>query len=310
MGISASFILLAAILLVTYLSRAPQNDIYTVQSTKLSTLEDSVQEIRYESIIPFYDFPSLIEDSSLVIKARVSDISDAFKIRWVSGGTSHAMDVTVDVLTVFRGQASDTVTIRIDGGLVGDVYEDYEPELYLGNTYLFFLYQPNVGGGLNTEGDYYYATGSSQGIFQQLDDSASVSNDILKSMQKDNLFINSSISVHNDVQISRYQLAKQDTFLQEGSSTGTAILSESVFSKSIAAANKVYRINPKRVEEELLDNYNGNLQRGFITQEEYDIVVAQMDEYAIIVDDDYREPANPEAEKEKERLRAVLEQEE
>lgn len=276
-------------------------------STKQANLAPDIARISMDEMVREYEFSELIGDSSLVIIGKVSKISDAFKIRWVDGSVSQAMDVTVDVTETFRGNPNQQqVVIRIKGGLVDDVYEDYaqEPELVHGETYLFFLHQPNVGGGRNTFGDYHYITGMSQGVFQPLEASGLISAEKKKLAQKEALFINAAASLQ-DVKLDEYQLTGKD-ILQESISPNDAILSIQSLSQMMAAANEKWPVNEYKLKEDLLSNYETNRNSGFITQEEYDILIAAMNEYAVIVDEDYKEPVDLEAEKEKDRLRSHL----
>lgn len=64
-------------------------------------------------------------------------------------------------------------------------------------------------------------------------------------------------------------------------------------------ADKSMPIKENGEREQLLNAYQGNLERGIITQEEYDYYLTEMDEYAVIVDKDYQAPIDPEVEKQK-----------
>lgn len=304
-------VLVVALLAAVCLYAIPRQNPSELLSTKRYELDDKTEQILVTGLVPAYSFPKLVEESSLIIKGKISEISEAVKIRWVDGGTSHATDVTVQVLDSYRGETPDTVTIRVNGGLIGDVYESYsaEPELKAGETCLFFLYQPNVGGGKNTQGDYYYITGLSQGVFQEMNQAAISENGKLQK-EEGPLFINSALSLRGGTDLSDFDIIGPEAFMQEDSFPGDAILSLQTLPDIMEKANEDFPINPDRLKEELLENYRVNLQNDMITEEEYDKLLKQMDEYATIVDDDYQEPADPEAEKEKERLRAVLEQEE
>jgi len=291
-----------------------------ITSTKRHDLDDSVQRVSVNGMLAAYSFPDLIADSSLVIKGRVSEISETFKILWAGEGNSLATDVTVEVLETFRGRAQGgSVTVRMNGGLGsgwidGELcayYEDYEnePELFLGETYLLFLHQPNVGGGMNTEGDYYYVSGVSQGVFLTMEAEDVSSHKKLKQNEvNETYFINSSFSLYDEADLSLFHFAVKEDCFGQSSHPDKAILSQGLLPEIMAAADKTMPIEENRQREQLLSAYKGNLERGIITQEEYDAYLAEMDAYAVIVDKDYQEAPDPEAEKQKEELRRKAEE--
>ncbi len=53
--------------------------------------------------------------------------------------------------------------------------------------------------------------------------------------------------------------------------------------ETLTARAKEYPVDPQYFRNEFIENQKGNLERGMITQEEYDMVMAKIDEYAVIV---------------------------
>ncbi|MCD8145567.1 MAG: hypothetical protein LUD79_09630 [Oscillospiraceae bacterium] len=184
----------------------------------------------------------LYEQSALVAVGTVSGKSEAFQIQNVSGGTANFTDYYFDVSTALRGAAeSETVTVRVQGGTVGNYTEVCEssPALEVGDEYLLFLYKPGRGGAYNTEGDYYYVLGQAQGCFTADSSESYVS--------------------QNGVTLTQESL--------------TAALSD----------EDLEPVNVDYFREEYIANQQRNLESGFITQEEYDEMMANIDQYATIV---------------------------
>lgn len=115
------------------------------------------------------DLEDLIENSCLVAEGTITDKSDSFRIESVSGATAIFTDYYLSVQTALRGSADDTITIRVQGGTVNGETEIYtaSPSFEVGDKYVVFLYKPGRGGSYNTEGDYYYVLGLSQGVFSE-----------------------------------------------------------------------------------------------------------------------------------------------
>ena len=139
-----------------------------------------------------------------------------------------------------RGNDSDDeLTVRVQGGTIGNVTEVYEhsPVLSGENEYLLFLYKPARGGAYNTDGDYYYILGLTQGTFV---------------MDEEGDFI---------------------------SGTGVALPADDI----AQYVNNAGPVNVNYFREEYIANQKRNLETGFITQEEYDELMDEIDEYATIV---------------------------
>lgn len=182
----------------------------------------------------------LFEQSTLIAFGTVTGKSDAFQIQSVSGSVSNFTDYSFTIDSTLRGCAdSGTITVRIQGGVVGNYAEVYEhsPTLEENHSYLLFLYQPGMGGSYNTEGDYYYILGLTQGTFSEDD--------------------NGSFASQAGVTLTREMLI---------------------------SAQSDEPVNENYFREEYIANQQRNLENGIITQEEYDSMINEIKQYAVVVD--------------------------
>ena len=100
-----------------------------------------------------------------------------------------------------------------------------------------------MGGSYNTEGDYYYVLGQSQGVYRAID-LTSYSND-------------------------------------EGKMVDVVDLKDDLSAMTIAQKQSAENIN--RFYEEFIANQKKNLENGFITRAEFDQLMHDIQEYATIV---------------------------
>lgn len=188
------------------------------------------------------NFEDLYEQSALIALGTVTEKSEAFRIQNVSGSIANFTDYSFKINSTLRGNAdNDTVTVRVQGGTVGNYTEIYEfsPDLEKNKEYLLFLYKPGRGGAYNTEGDYYYVLGLTQGSFSE-DQTGNFISQSGEKLTHDNL------------------IATLD-------------------SKESKPVDENYFRN------EYIENQKRNLQNGFITQQEFDDMMANIDTYATIV---------------------------
>ena len=184
----------------------------------------------------------LCEQSSLIALGTITGKSEAFKIKNVSGSVANFTDYYFKVDSILRGNAdSETVIVRVQGGTVGRYTEIYElsPNLEENNEYLLFLYKPGRGGAYNTEGDYYYVLGLTQGCFE-----------------KDGT----------------------DSFVSQN---GQILSQEKLVVVLEDEAGRT--VDENYFRNEYIENQKRNLQNGFITQEEFDSMMANIDVYANII---------------------------
>ncbi|MDO4280102.1 MAG: hypothetical protein Q4C56_00575 [Peptococcaceae bacterium] len=202
-----------------------------------------------------YDYEALLMDAPVIVEARTIDASEPFQIQPVGGdenARSNFVDYTIEVEDVFRGNMSsgDTLDVRIEGGKVGnlDVRFHEAPTLHMGQSCLLFLYQPKMGAGYNTEGDYYYVLGLEQGAFHPVE--------------------------NGDKTVQGYQNDLGNVIKLE---TLTKDITELSKQKNVSVGNE------NRVYEEFLANQKANLESGYISKEEYDRLLSDAREYATIV---------------------------
>ena len=189
----------------------------------------------------YVSVPELFQDASLIVEGTVVGNTDAFRIESVSGNFGNYTDYQFQINSVLRGEpanGADSVDIRVQGGTVGNVTEEYSgsPEFEVGENYLVFLYQPGRGGSFNTEGDYYYVLGLCQGVF------AKDENEQYLSQSGEKLADDYLIQPINDVPV-----------------------------------------DPDHFRNEYIENQRRNLENGFLTQEEFDQLMRDIDVYAEIV---------------------------
>lgn len=200
----------------------------------------------------------IITRSSLVAIGSISEVSDPFQIKPVGGGDPSVFtDYSLQISDVLRGEPdSDMVSVRVQGGTTDNLTTIVEeaPELEVGQEYLLFLYQPGRGGSYNTEGDYYYITGVNQGAFE-------VSSATPFSAEMDDSAVG-FISSATDTQV--------DWSLRDAA-------------ESIQVVNEEQPADEAYVYEQAYENWQANLDSGFITQEEFDNLVRESKIYAKII---------------------------
>lgn len=184
----------------------------------------------------------LFEQSSLLIIGTVGE-SNSFQIEKANGGTGNFTDYEINISKILRGERrQSTATVRVQGGTALGVTEVYNPspELESGEEYLLFLYKPSRGGSFNTEGDYYYILGLTQGIFQEVSSSTTTAGNVVYKSQ------------------SGYEIG---------------------FDRISERATE-YPIDELYFRTEYIENQKRNLANGFITEDEYEKKMAEIDVYA------------------------------
>lgn len=151
----------------------------TMTEMNTETAEESVPEeetaelvVTVDGIIEEKNEDQLFEQSALIIRGVIEEKSPAFQIQSVYGSVGNYTDYTVRIAELFRGEEKENrISVRLQGGTAGGYTEIHTsgPDVKVGEEYVLFLYQPGRGGAFNTEGEYYYILGLTQGIFS-LDD--------------------------------------------------------------------------------------------------------------------------------------------
>lgn len=188
----------------------------------------------------------LFKQSLLIVKGKVSAVSDSFQVRSTAGGTQTYTDYTVNPSEVLRGSfQGKSLTVRLPGGTVGNVTTVYDhcPDLQKGEEYILFLYQLGYGSTYATKEDYYNILGLTQGVFQLSAEDSSADAPVYRS--------------------------------QSGSTLAASVLT--------ARANE-YPVDPLYFRNEYLANQKTNLENGIITQAKYDEIISAIDTYATRMD--------------------------
>lgn len=110
----------------------------------------------------------LFSQSALIVGGTVES-ERTVKLVSPNGGERYCTDYTFTVGRIYRGDSSDTVTVRVQGSYDGTEAATYEPNesLEVGKSYLLFLFQPNYGGNYYPDDDSYYILGTTQGVYEQ-----------------------------------------------------------------------------------------------------------------------------------------------
>ena len=201
----------------------------------------------------------LVEESSLVITAKLVDKSSAFQIKSVGGGVSNFTDYYFEPKTVLRGEVDGSpISVRVNEGVSGnlEVVNEISYDFEIGNEYMLFLYQPSYGGGFTTEGDYYYVTGSQLGVYK----------------------LNSTQTRSND------KVYQSVIYSNESNIPNTASpISLSSFSAKVSQINETTPPQDDLDYQLFLKAQQENLESGFISQEEYEQFIAESQQYATIL---------------------------
>lgn len=209
---------------------------------------DALAEVAYDD---------LLRDASVIVEAHTATVSEAFSIQAVNGAVSNFTDYTLEADRVLKGHLAEneTFTVRLEGGTVNgqEVVVEEAPQLSVDEPVLLFLYQPNMGGGFNTEGNYYYVLGMMQGAFYPEKGSAE-----------------------------KTHAASTNTFTNK---LGTSISVQTLENDLVNMQQTVETndMNDHGVYEKFLENQKKNLESGFITQEEYEQGLNEAKQYATIL---------------------------
>lgn len=254
---------------------------FTVSPEQESSLPETVTVIFGYPVL--YSLEDLIQESTLVVRGTVSAVSEPFLIYGVgdNAGTLVHTDYTISVAETLRGKApAEEITVRMEGDRAdpSDIYEDYA-SLREGQEYLLFLWKPDRGAGFTTRGDYYYITGETEGVYEPAQ--AEKAGEAARSASADRLFISQyALNIQPELPAGS-SLAKAQ---QEPAEKGELIFGLSALREELKAAETEYppeNVNHRAIAEEA---YRANVQSGMITQEECDRYIAELDEYAVIVE--------------------------
>lgn len=210
----------------------------------------NVTSAYFTGLLPQKDLEDLVVESNLIIRAVPSSEEAPIRVQNTYGNIMNYTEYKLQVSETIQGEPLDTVTLRMpeygadEDGM--DVFWEDKLELNIGQEYIFFLYRPDYGGGCHTEGDYYYLTGSRQGLHPVNGASVCLAAPIL-----------------------------DDT---EGEIPVPDLIAEIETCRSNIPEGQVFSLR-----EEILKSAQHNLETGFITQDEYDRMLREMDVYAVII---------------------------
>lgn len=127
-----------------------------------------------EACYPDEPMEDVVARSSLVAFGEITACSEPFGIQPTFGGDPMPYyDWTFSIEELYRGESkTDTITVR--------TMQSVDEFLSTGDSVLLFLYQPHMGGGYNTEGDYYYIASVVNGIYtmEQIDGNIRLKDDM------------------------------------------------------------------------------------------------------------------------------------
>lgn len=192
-----------------------------------------------------FTYDDLLNNSTLIVQAKLTGKSDSFKIKPVFGeSTSIFTDYYFAVDDVLLGDFDSTTSlkVRMEGGRLDDqlLIAEEAPIFEKGEEVILFLYQPNMGGGYNTNDDScYYITGLNQGVFYDAGDLDFV-----------------------DCKNQRVSYSDLKTTTERMEVTS-------------ASQNRLYTTFIKNAKE--------NLKTGMITQRDYDRMMNEINQYATII---------------------------
>lgn len=219
--------------------------------------EGEVEYTRISNMIAEKTPEQLLEESDLIAVCELKEISDAFQIESVGGGVMNFTDSYFETTEILRGDPPDDsgiITVRTQGGMVDNwsVIMSDKYEFKYDKKYLLFLVHAGMGGGYNTEGDYYYLNGSWQGIFPLEETTAN-------------------------------SLKASSETIENGG--GSASIQLNAVCNKIDALNKIGPPDENAAYEKAMENQKANLDSGWITQEEYEEASEIYQQYATYVGD-------------------------
>lgn len=212
--------------------------------------------------------------SSLVVEGEILSSSSPFTVETLSGSRINYVDHHVSVSRVLRGDAGCTsFTLRTAGGTVGEFTyaNDYSPQVSPGNRYVLFLFQPKIGNGAFTQGDYSFPTGESLGVYQQ----------VSEELAGEALYLNVGKMMVEDNGTESIDLVPSDLAAVGGITED--YISLPTFADTMEAFNLTVPIDEFWWRKESLSNLEANLESGLITPEEYETYYQQIDEFATIL---------------------------
>ena len=140
-------------------------------SSALSPVSTSHSNTEYLcGCIKDYSYNELIDNSNLIVRAKMTGKTNTYRIKPVFEGDPQIFtEYYFEVQEVLQGCVSESkpIAVRVHGGEIDGkqlIAED-SPVFSRNDEVILFLNKPEMGGGYNTKGDYYYIRGVNQGAF-------------------------------------------------------------------------------------------------------------------------------------------------
>ena len=211
---------------------------------------------------PQYPVDQMLEEVSLVVRGTVLGF-DYLNIRHVDGTADMLFtDYYVDVHETLRGEAetdeNSLIRVRTLGGENDtSISINSELNLKIGTECLFFLFKP-AGGDYNTgEYGYYYPYALSSGVYVAGDET---------------------------VENARGETVPKTFTCYSSTRTDDRELEYLTFTEKLEEYNKTHPVDVYKLANQAKENLLENLKSGFLSQEEYDKLLAEFDQYATIIE--------------------------
>lgn len=141
-----AFCALIAITIVGNLYGSEMQTAPTASSMSVSTSDGGQTEV--QELVTQYvtgtvsekKLDDLVRESNLIIHGTVEGPGQGLQIQAVGGGITNYTDYTVHVEETFAGDSQESVTVRVKGGIAGnlEVICDYAPDLEEGKSIFSF----------------------------------------------------------------------------------------------------------------------------------------------------------------------------
>ncbi|CAM4394802.1 hypothetical protein [Paenibacillus typhae] len=164
----SSYIILGSMLFLFLSACTNSNTEASLSNETMTNFPTTVKTVVYSEVQFIHlDKNQLVNEADAIVKGRVlsQEVQKNFEGFPVT-------DTTIQVQTVFKGEAGETVEVRVDGGETDDMIlvldEDYIPKFEMDEEVIVFLSADK--GDRPDKNDFgYYVVGQSQGNFSLKD---------------------------------------------------------------------------------------------------------------------------------------------
>lgn len=202
-----------------------------------------------------YPREKLIEESTLVIRGRVEG-AEVLTISGVNGGSAEMTHYRIHVLETLRGEEKETVTVQRLGNVESTqvIFND-EPSLEQNKEYILFLQAKNIGGDFNIKDEYYSILGGMQGVYEKSASNSEAAYISLSMLEGDSDFSTETTAPQKAVTYSQLQ-------------------------NQVEQCNLETPVDPYLFRDSYLKALRTNIETGFLTEEEYQEALNELEEYA------------------------------